>query len=229
MVQGWCWHCSWQGQISGWKEQGRQERNFGGIPSRAGSLCMTQSTYFRTHLLGQNRSSWQHLSKGEVEKCSLFLFPKKATCPAQNQGSDIKESGERAPWDGQLATAASRIKIKEKQWKRRQLDFHHLYGLQRLNAISPDKHNSDVYLREREKTGENDTSFSASRRQPKNKKTTSGKETNYVLIPCLPQAAAHISSYLILAVFPGCNYYYFHFVYGDSSTERLSDCLRLQS
>lgn len=84
MVQGWCWHCSWQGQISGWKEQGRQERNFGGIPSRAGSLCMTQSTYFRTHLLGQNRSSWQHLSKGEIEKCSLFLFPKKATCPVQN-------------------------------------------------------------------------------------------------------------------------------------------------
>lgn len=49
------------------------------------------------------------------------------------------------------------------------------------------------------------------------------ERSKYVLISYLPQAEARILSYLILTTSPGGNCYYFHFVFRDLSSERLSD------
>lgn len=72
--------------------------------------------------------------------------------------------------------------------------------------------------------GKNDTSLSVSWKQPK--EIDQWERSKCVLTCFLPQAPAHILSYLILATSPGDSYYYFHFVHGDSSSERLSDLLK---
>ena len=61
---------------------------------------------------------------------------------------------------------------------------------------------------------------SAQRNQPAGK-------IKYVLISYLLQAPAHSLSYLILTTARKGNYYYFYFAYRYSSSERLSDLLKV--
>ena len=76
------------------------------------------------------------------------------------------------------------------------------------------------------KTEKNDASSSVSWEQPR--EINQQERNKYVLISYLLQAPAHSLSYLILTtVWEGNHYYYFYFAYQDSSSERLSDLLKV--
>ena len=75
------------------------------------------------------------------------------------------------------------------------------------------------------KTEKNDASSSVSWNQPR--ETNQQERNKYVLISYLLQAPAHSLSYLILTTARKGNYYYFYFAYRYSSSERLSDLLKV--